>query len=111
MVGMDNKLYKGSASWVVSSSLETTENLLIHIVIGSQVSKPCSFWDTCSSVGFYRCHSTLLSFLSVRLIYSALQNENRWNANKSYVVGGEHLPYLVFPRRYGFLPHFSQKTN
>ena len=32
------------------------------IVIGSQVSKPCTSRDSCSSVGTYRCHSTLLSF-------------------------------------------------
>ena len=42
----------------------------------------------------------LLSFPSVRLNYSALQNENRWNPNKSYSVGGEdraHLPFLLLP--------------
>ncbi len=33
-------------------------------VIDAQVSKPCPFSDTCSSVGSSRCHGTLLSFPS-----------------------------------------------
>jgi hypothetical protein len=68
------------------------------MVIDSQVSEPCSCRDTCSSVGSYRCHSALLIFPSVRLIHSALQKENRWNPNKSYSVGGEHLlPHSSLP--------------
>lgn len=53
-------------------------------------------------------------FLLWHCSHNPLQNENLWNANKSYSVGGEyHLPYpfFVFPLRYRLTSTFFEQTH
>lgn len=68
------------------------------MIICPQDPLPCSYRNSCPLLGWYRRHSSLISFLLRKRTHIQFQIEGTWDPKLALLAGGKNsLPYPLFP--------------